>query len=177
MWPSSRRYLCFLLAVCFIINERESGGTAPCIIFRERSVRPWGWHHATGKAANLREKILWEVSVNTSALWFLRHQKKNHFQSAHGRQMWLFTGAALPASSLHSHAGLPSPCVRFVMMHIGMWSPFSEPLTFRLTGTLPRMHVHVFVQTWNENSASRLSCKVWIAVVCVSFSTLCVKGL
>ena len=29
--------------------------------------------------------------------------------------------------------------MRFVMMHVGMWSPFSKPLTFRSTWALPRM--------------------------------------
>lgn len=46
MRPSCRRYLCFLLAVCFIINEQESEGTAPCIIFREREK-----HASMGRAS------------------------------------------------------------------------------------------------------------------------------
>lgn len=160
MRPSCRRYLCFLLAVCFIINEQEVEGTAPCIIFREREK-----HASMGRALCNRKhcKLKGKDPVRGSDKYqysLVFHVIKKHFQSVHGRQM--FTGAALSASSLHSHAGLLSSCAIteaawFVMMHIGMWSPFSEPLTFWLTEALRRMCVYVFVHTWNGNLVSRLS--------------------
>lgn len=108
MRPSCRRYLCFLLAVCFIINEQESEGTAPCIIFREREK-----HASMGRASCNRKhcKLKGKDPVRGSDKYqysLVFHVIKKHFPSVHSRQM--FTGAALSASSLHSHAGLLSSC-------------------------------------------------------------------
>lgn len=73
---------------------RESEGTAPSIIFREESEGPRGAHHATGSTANLREKVLREVSVNTS----IQFDFMKTFPDS------LFAGVALPSSNLHCHA-------------------------------------------------------------------------
>lgn len=57
--------ICFLLAVCFIIDERESEEQRVSYLFWGRCEDAREEHHATGNTANLRENVLGEVSVNT----------------------------------------------------------------------------------------------------------------
>lgn len=100
--------LCFLLAVCFIIDEREREREERRVsyLFRERCEDAREEHHATGNAANLRENILGEVfgKYRHSVRVLGKHLADSRC-SAGGRSR-----LAPPPPDLHSHAVLADSC-------------------------------------------------------------------
>lgn len=117
---------------------RESEGTAPCIIFRERRQSPTGRASRNRKHCKLKGKgPVRGFTVNTSVDFDFA--KSTSRLAMHKWHMSLFTSTAPPSSSPHSMLSFFFLFFKLLYRHqvlvvcddVGMWLPFSKPLTFR----------------------------------------------
>lgn len=126
--------ICFLLAVCFIIDERESEEQRVSYLFWGRCEDAREEHHATGNTANLRENVLGEVSVNTGIRFeFDENISQTVDAWLEDDPVWL----RLPPD-LHSHAVLADSCTTAACLlgctSMQVWTP-----TVWWTGGLTRI--------------------------------------
>lgn len=86
--------------------EREIEERCVSYLFRERCEDTREEHHAPGNTANLRENILWELSVNTSIQFSFSENISQTVDA--GRRSCL--ALQPPHPNLHSHAVLADSC-------------------------------------------------------------------
>lgn len=109
--------------------ERERLRSAVYHIYSERCEDTREEHHATGNTANLRENILWELSVNTSIqCGFYENISQTVDARLEDDPVWLYP----PPPDLHSHAVLADSCT--IAVHACV-----DTLTFWSAGVLTRI--------------------------------------